>query len=1032
MTYPAWRDMLALSERVAPEYFEPGQPVTGTPYADEIRKAMQKLSIAGVFCNQGVPQIMVFEQEQYDRDEVMKVHAALWNQGLASILVVPAEDEVRVFSLARDPGTGDRTQFEDRCLIEAVNATADALALRNYVYGAESGRLWLEKETYFDPKSRIDRVLLNNLEVAHDLLSEEGLSADEAQAILIQTMFVAYLEDREITTATFFQEATNGTYKGLNALLYSGDVAALEALFAALQRDFNGDLFVAPCSFDDSQHPHCLTADALRILGRFREGKEEMAGANGQMRFWGYDFAFIPVELISAVYDRFLGYDPQSRSDTGAYYTPMFLVDTTISTVWDTLSSKTKTHGVFLDPACGSGIFLVRSFQRLCEHRRNEGQKAKPSWEDLVKTLQRVRGFDLNGSAVRVAVFSLYIALLEEVSPPNIWTLAKKGRLLPSLWDHTLICKDFFDADQGEHAADVIVGNPPWTSRRKIPGSGLSWCKARKLPTPSGEVAWAFVWKAQQHVSKDGCVGFLLPAMGFLHNHAAKGVAARIQLFETVAMRVVINLSDLRRQLFDGAIYPTALMVYGNKAANDSYHFDYWTPKADLNLKIKRFVTLSSIDKSSLSLADVKRNPLVFKQRLWMRGAEAKLFGHLDRLPKLSAFVSEFGSVQRKKGDPSVGWVVGQGYQPYHGSSEASGPQSFKESSSVGRIPDLPVKAVSALVLTTDHLEPWNSSRVRRSGFERAFSGPRILFRRGVDAATGRLRAAYSDVPLSFQDILQAIVAPEDETTRAKFIAGYLNSRLAAWFAFHGTSSFGASRPEVQQAELLRLPMPDPDDLPDPEEANSTQLAVANLVDREQERAGDFLRPQNDIEFALCEIDAHIYSYFGLSEEEITIVEDTVNYVLPAVQPSSGSFPELWKQSDSRERKTYAQQLISSLSFWFPEEMRVSAEIISSNEDFGILKLQLTDAKNAIPFREDRDETFTDCLQSLSQKLGTSVARNFQTVPDIRIFSDRSLYLIKPLQKRFWLKSSALTDADVIASDLQTLLQTSSVQSAVS
>ena len=358
MTYPAWRDMLALSERVAPEYFEPGQPVTGTPYADEIRKAMQKLSIAGVFCNQGVPQIMVFEQEQYDRDEVMKVHAALWNQGLASILIVPAQDEVRVFSLARDPGTGDRTQFEDRCLIEAVNATADALALRNYVYGAESGRLWLEKETYFDPKSRIDRVLLSNLEVARDLLSDEGLSPDEAQAILIQTMFVAYLEDRKITTATFFEEATSGKYEGLNAILYSGDVAALEALFAALQRDFNGDLFVAPCSFDDSHHPHCLTADALRILGRFREGKEEMAGANGQMRFWGYDFAFIPVELISAVYDRFLGYDPQSRSDTGAYYTPMFLVDTTISTVWDTLSSKTKTHGVFLDPACGSGIFL--------------------------------------------------------------------------------------------------------------------------------------------------------------------------------------------------------------------------------------------------------------------------------------------------------------------------------------------------------------------------------------------------------------------------------------------------------------------------------------------------------------------------------------------------------------------------------------------------------------------------------------------------------------------------------------------------
>ena len=243
-----------------------------------------------------------------------------------------------MFSLARDPGEGDRSQFEDRCLIEAVDAAADALTLRDYVYGAESGRLWLEKVDYFDPKARIDRVLLDNLEAAHDLLTAEGLSAEEAQAILIQTMFVAYLEDREITTPDYFRTAIGEECDGLRSLLLSGDLAAVETLFRNLQHDFSGDLFVAPCSFDDPPHPRHLTAEALRILCRFREGKEEMGAQGGQRRFWGYDFRFIPVELISAVYDRFLGYDAQARSDAGAYYTPIFLVDMTVSTVWNELS----------------------------------------------------------------------------------------------------------------------------------------------------------------------------------------------------------------------------------------------------------------------------------------------------------------------------------------------------------------------------------------------------------------------------------------------------------------------------------------------------------------------------------------------------------------------------------------------------------------------------------------------------------------------------------------------------------------------
>ena len=47
----------------------------------------------------------------------------------------------------------------------------------------------------------------------------------------------------------------------------------------------------------------------------------------------------------------------------------------------------------------------------------------------------------------------------------------------------------------------------------------------------------------------------------------------------------------------------------------------------------------------------------------------------------------------------------------------------------------------------------------------------------------------------------------------------------------------------------------------------------------------------------------------------------------------------------------------------------------------------------------------------------------FQLVPDFRLFTGKSLYLVKPLQRRFWLRSAAIADADAMAMDLQDAVQ---------
>lgn len=1011
----SWKKRLDLVDRDAPELYESIDAVRNSPHAGAIRATLEGLGASAVFCVQGVPTIVILNLDRYERDAVVNLHAALWNQGLASLLLVIADDTVRALSLSRTPYSNPGEEFEGRCLVETLHATTDALALKNIIYGAESGRFWEEHAEFFKPKERVDQVLLENLTSSHGLLCDAGLSTDAAQALLIQAMFIAYLEDREIIGSDYFRGAANDRIVNFSALLQSGSVSALKKIFASLRKDFNGDLFVAPCSFESSANPPRIGRDHLAILARFRAGQEEMAA--GQLRFWGYNFKHIPVELISAVYDRFLGEREAERKEHGAYYTPMFLADTVVSQVWDMLPSTSKEKGDFLDPACGSGVFLVRSFQRLCEHWRETHNSRTIRWDSLKNILARLHGWDLNGGAVRVAVFSLYIALLEQVSPPDIRQLIKRGKVLPELWGRTLKCQDFFTVDPDETLVDVVIGNPPWTSRRGLNRSSTQWCADQNLPMPGKEDAWAFTWKSIQHLRTDGVIAFLLPAMGFLHNHADTSIEARNKLIASTRVRRVVNFADLRFQLFDGADRPAALIIFG-KATQDqpAYHFEYWAPKADLNLKVKRLITLSSADKSFITSKNALEDPLVFKHRLRMSEPDAKLFNYLAALPKLGDLILDFRGQRRSGTVSDDAWVIGQGFQPYN----ASKGSSYQISTYISKFPDLPIGKFRTLAQPLEGLEPWHSSRVRRKGFERGFEqGPRVLVPRGVRVAQMRLGATYVEEPLTFQDIVQSIVIPKGEERRAKLLTALLNSKVAIWYALHGTASFGSDRPEVKQAELMRLPFPEAKDLPEPERARKGAKSLIAIVDKALMAAQADFSLRVDTSGVFNKIDEYAYEYFCLSPDEITLIEDTVQFILPAVQPHQGSVPAIWKTTTETERKTYATALVQALGSWFRGDQTVNVRLEAHNTDLAILRLALTSKKDAASYREIDNPAVRDLLSRLFANIHQRLPGNFQLMPDFRIFEGNDLYLVKPMQRRFWLRSSALADASAIALDLQ-------------
>ena len=996
-----WKEALGLSARRAPEVYSDAAAVGDVPHARPIRTALQDLGADSVFCVQDVPTAVFFAAEDANPADIASLHSSLWNQGLASVLAVVRGDEVRIYSLAAVPEGRDSGRLDDDCLIEVLRKVADAAKVRGLIQGMESGRYWQEHDDRFRPEQRVDGTLLRNLKESDSRLRQLGLAAEAAQALLMQTMFIAYLEDRGIIDESYIKDAAGEAYSTFGDILRTGRTTAFYALFRCLNDHFNGDVFIKPCSFGDTG-PR-LRRDHLPVLADFRSGMVEMGQQADQgLLFWAYNFKLIPVELISAVYDQFLS--AQDRAPKGQFHTPMHLAASVVSQVWDDprlLTKRMKERGRFLDPACGSGIFLACIFKRLCEHWRGSKGTEKIRWPRLLDFLNQLTGLDIDASAVRVAIFSLHIALLEEVTPPDIQKLMADGKILPTLWGETLREADFLQEDEASRY-DVVIGNPPWRSGDK---NVARWCRERDLPVPDEQTAWGFVWKAIRHLKEDGKLAFLLPAMPFLHTHSKGAVAARRGLLQALRVRCIVNYADLRRQLFAKAIQPTALFIGESTRSDAPYRFDYWVPKAAPGFAATRLFAISDADKRQLDTVQLDQDPLLFNKRLWMTGPEDKLFHFLDGLPALRTTVAQFKDTSKGR-NTDLPWTIGQGFQP---------DKRGHRSDAVAALPHFPAAAFQELAPQLRTLEPSSDSLVRRDGFEPGFRGPRVLITQGV--GRDRLRAAYAEEPFTFQHAIQAIVVPESDKDRAKVLAALLNSKLMFWFAFHATASIGSERPIVHQDQLLDLPFPAPADLPEEQRAQSAANRLVALVDEAAERLKADILPPDLVPELLERVDHLVYDYFGLTKREILLVEDTVKYVAPSIQPAPSSSAPIWRHSTKRDRRAYASVMRSGLADWMEPGSGVNIALIARNEDLTVVRLRLCATADRVAY-EEQDLALGEALATVAKAMDNPLPGNLHRLGNLRVYAGDDLYMVKPNRMRFWTRSAARADAEQIVVDL--------------
>ena len=207
-------------------------------------------------------------------------------------------------------------------------------------------------------------------------------------------------------------------------MLKGGDPEEVRRLLKSLERKFNGEIFALPA--DD----RTLTESNLK---RFAE----LVGArtlNRQLYLWQqFSFAHLPVEIISHLYQRFV------KGGHGTVYTPPFLAGLLL----DHAMPYEKLTGLerVLDPACGSGIFLVGAFRRLVNVWRSQNNWRRPDAKTLKGIVERsIFGIELDPGAADLAAFSLSLAICDALQPEVIWRDLK----FDPLRDSNLFETDFF------------------------------------------------------------------------------------------------------------------------------------------------------------------------------------------------------------------------------------------------------------------------------------------------------------------------------------------------------------------------------------------------------------------------------------------------------------------------------------------------------------------------------------------------------------------------------------------------------------
>jgi methylase of polypeptide subunit release factors len=564
------------------------------------------------------PQVYLFDftnesfHEQQD-NTIADIQTNLWSIGEVPLACFFFNTEIKIVDCTKHI----TKNFKPEYLISNLNLVGKAHDLYNdqFTVKIKTGIFWEQEE--FKKKFKFQNsaydTLIKNIRHVSEILKKDfpQLSSLINKAI-VQAILIKYLEERIDTNGNkLLSEKYFKKYDNSNTFTDVLRKGRFVDLLTDLNKDFNGNVF----TWDEVEQKQLQSLN-LTILAEFLSAdKTDISSQQAEFEFdlRYFEFKYIPVELISRLYEEFLGEDKQEK---GLYYTPSHLAKLLVDECIPLKKYEDFNLKSFkvLDPACGSGIFLVVAFKRLVQIWRLQNQMRFPDIKDLKALLKNIYGVDKEEQAIRLASFSLSLALCNELNPVKIINELR----FDDLTDENLIWSDFFQCKSiKDKKFDLIIGNPPFVFGGLKSISPYWDLNNKKIKIPQGQIALKFLSESFSYLKEKGISCLIIKSSGLLYNSTSKDY--KKVLFSNYNVVQVFDFTALARNkaLWDnGADVASAAIFVKNEKPDFNKNLLHLTFRRTIATKERIFFEIDDYDFHFINRQTSIDNEFIWKNNL--------------------------------------------------------------------------------------------------------------------------------------------------------------------------------------------------------------------------------------------------------------------------------------------------------------------------------------------------------------------------------------------------------------------------------
>jgi len=501
--------------------------------------------------------------------------------------------------------------FDDLWLLSKESFQRNALNEKAEKYGALPPRLGIEQRLFKQLRQWREE-LFSQLHHYNQNLSPDEID-EVIQRLFNRLIFIRTCEDRGIENKTLLAAVHQWS-----RIEHRGElIESLRSTFRYFDGFYDSDLF-----------QHHLTDDVFiesATIESILNGLYEIPGGIAS-----YDFSLIDADVLGAVYEQYLGHvataakqrvkeaqarmdlglptettfeltaKKQRRKEHGIYYTPKFVTDYIVrETVGRFLKegSYSEIHNIkILDPACGSGSFLIRAYDELLKYHAY--QRSKPvaeldQWERLPILTSNIFGVDLDIQAVEIARLNLLLrslakrellpGLTDNIRPGNSLISGTEEELKRYFGDNWRDKKPFnwereFKDVMANGGFDIVIGNPPYVRIQALPRDEADYY--RKIYCSafgSFDIYVLFLEQAIKLLKLGGRLGFITSGK-FLKSDYGKKIQQILR--NECAVESIVDLST--QQVFAEATTYPVIMVFRKGAEEKPFSYTFIPEDIDL------------------------------------------------------------------------------------------------------------------------------------------------------------------------------------------------------------------------------------------------------------------------------------------------------------------------------------------------------------------------------------------------------------------------------------------------------------------